>query len=116
MQKKLATILVTGLCMISIIGMAQTAPVQWSSVEGGNNHWYDIVNFERSWDQANTNAQTQRYGGMQGHLATLTSAEENVFVWSSCQANRYWLGGYQTDKVDEPGQLGMGYRRKTGMI
>ena len=90
--------LAMGLFMFGVVGMAQAAPIQWSS----NNHWYDVIDFNGTWDQANANAQNQTYNGIQGHLATLTSSEENDFVWTTFKTNEYWLGGYQTDKTDEP--------------
>ena len=76
--KKNLLLLVTGLCIFSIVGMAGAAPVQWNSADGGNNHWYDVISGMTTWDAANTAAQTMTYDGMQGHLATLTSIEEDT--------------------------------------
>ena len=76
--------------------LAQAVPVTWA----GNGHTYDLVtgSTQLNWDQARVLAE-----GMGGHLATLTSVEENDFVASLVSAQgigdiqRYWLGGYQTD-------------------
>ena len=88
-----------------IIGTANAAPIQWTT---GNNHWYDVVflNPVLEWEQARDLAQDSG-----GYLASLTSAEENEFVWHFLNSNlvgdslyqQYWLGGYQTDKLAEPG-------------
>ena len=93
------------LCAISLLlgvaGIAGAVPIKWS----GNNHYYDIVHFEtdQTWMVANTEAGTKTYLGMQGHLATLTSAAENSWVASNFFPNHtYWLGGYQFNKDDEP--------------
>ena len=98
MKKKMLTGLAMGLFMFGVVGMAQAAPIQWSV----NNHWYEAIAFTGTWDQANTDVQSKTYNGMQGHLATLTSADENNFVWSQFKTNKYWLGGYQTDNTAEP--------------
>ena len=45
-----------------------------------------------------------------GHLVTLTTADENDFIWNKLSGNKeqgtryasYWLGGYQTDLTVEP--------------
>ena len=101
--------------MFSMVGMAGAAPVQWKSADGENNHWYDVIIGVTTWDAANTAAQTLTYNGMQGHLATLTSLEEDTFVsdefnFSLPDINdpaplNLWLGGYQIgepDPSDEP--------------
>jgi hypothetical protein len=82
--------------------VANAIPIQWSVEQGGNGHWYDVIHYRSTWDDANAHVQTQHFNGMQGYLATLTSAEENLFVWSSFSFDGYWLGGYQTSKDNEP--------------
>ena len=81
---------------------ALAAPVQWRVEDGGNDHWYDVIHFSGTWDEANAHAQTQHLDGMQGYLATLTSAEENDYVWTNFPYNSYFLGGYQTETTSEP--------------
>ncbi len=86
---------------------ADASPIQWTSASGGNNHWYDYIAYTSLWDDANTHAQTQEYAGINGHLVTLTSAEENTFVWDSLNASfpnsfNAWLGGYQVSSPSEP--------------
>lgn len=86
-----------------IIGTANAAPIQWTD----NGHWYDVVFLDPvlEWEQARDFAQESG-----GYLVSLTSAEENEFVWHFLNSNlvgdsyykQYWLGGYQTDKLAEP--------------
>lgn len=54
-------------------------PVQWSTSDGGNGHWYVVAPYGAadSWEEAEAYAVS-----LGGHLATLTSADENSFVTS----------------------------------
>ena len=90
-------------------GNVLALPVQWSSANGGNDHWYDVVLVERetflSWEEARDLAEAAG-----GHLVTITSSAENEFVSSLLSKvdqdiKRYWLGGYQTDINNETNPL-----------
>jgi len=72
---------------------AHAEPVQWE----GNGHWYDSIGLSSTWIDAFKDARSRSYLDLPGHLATLTSQEENDFVWQTFQrnANAYWLGGFQ---------------------
>ncbi len=79
------------------------APVQWTVAAGGNDHYYDIVNYSGYWTSAKTDAES-----LGGYLATITSAEENAFIWDNYQSSitgisRPFIGGYQTSTDNEPG-------------
>lgn len=54
-------------------------PVQWSTSDGGNGHWYVVAphGVADSWEEAAAWAVS-----LGGHLATLTGADENSFVTS----------------------------------
>ena len=73
----------------------------------GTGHYYDVVtldnNKELSWDEAKTMAATLSYKGMRGHLATITSAGENEFIWRYLAAqsgiSSLFIGGYQSPAV-----------------
>lgn len=91
-----------GVMLSGLVGTAESAPMQWSSAVGGNGHWYEAIQYSGTWDMAHADAQTKYFNSVQGHLATLTSLEENNFVWDNLGINEYWLGGYQTDKNAEP--------------
>lgn len=91
--------------LLAAIGNANAAAVQWSSSAGGNDHWYEVVAVRNgiSWTAANAAA-----GAAGGYLATITSANENAFVFSLVDSPAFWnqqpggsnlgpwLGGYQT--------------------
>lgn len=88
--------------------MASTVPVRWSISDGGNGNWYDLVFESKSWDQARDAANSYTVTGVQGHLATITSAEENTFLVNTFLPGQsgkgFWLGGFQLpgqSKTDE---------------
>ena len=70
----------------------------------GNGHRYQLVPGSFTWKEANSNATSQG-----GHLATITSAEENDWVWRTFSAHLpsvavrnihyrgWWIGGSQED-------------------
>jgi len=76
--------------------LSQADPIVWDY----NGHGYEVITgpVERSltWDEARALAEA-----MGGHLATITSADENHFVSGLVSTDgrgnleRYWLGGYQ---------------------
>lgn len=94
----------TCLCAMVMSATASGAIVQWRVEDGGNGHTYETVRSASrvTWEQARDLAV-----GMGGHLATLTSASEDAFVFglvstdaSLWNANTFggpWLGGYQPD-------------------
>jgi hypothetical protein len=64
-----------------------------------NNHFYDFVSSQGiSWTNAQTLAANSTYFGLQGYLATITSAEEQNFIQSKVQGNG-WIGA--NDAVTE---------------
>lgn len=83
---------------------------RWPVEQGGNGHWYCVVRagVGIDWDDAQYLA--TRRGG---HLCTISSTNENEFVFglvdsaadwqlSNQFANGPWLGGLQADGSDEP--------------
>jgi len=86
------SLIVSGLATLLISGTHVCAtPVQWS----GNNHWYEPVLEEPGvrigWQAAQADAISRR-----GYLATVTSAEENQFVFALLGAE-FW------EPADVPG-------------
>ncbi len=67
-----------------------------------NNHWYDHIDYTADWYGARTHAETLSYNGISGHLVTLTSAEENVWVTTNLSNITGWLGGFQPAGSSEP--------------
>ncbi len=61
-----------------------------------NGHWYAAIDESVMWDEARAAAESLVFNGKQGHLATLTSAEENDWVFNNLPNNfSFWLGGIQ---------------------
>ena len=59
----------------------------------GNGHYFEFNSSTNiSWTAAFTAANSKTYFGLQGYLATITSIEENTFVYSKINAAG-WLGG-----------------------
>jgi len=82
-----------------------------------NGHWYTAVAAAGNWDAANAAAQQMTYRGITGHLATLTSEQENTFVATSLPASAsgsYWLGGYQDRSAPDYVEPAGGWRWVTG--
>lgn len=74
-------------------------PAQWKASDGGNGHWYQLRfgSPGLSWEASQSHAES-----IGGHLATLTSAAENDFVFGIANATAAyggspvvgpWLGG-----------------------
>ena len=84
--------------LVSLISLspvvAQAAPIQWTVGSGGNGHWYEFISTPTTAPNAFTAASGMSYLGMQGYLATITSAAENTFVSSTVAGGALaWLGG-----------------------
>ena len=87
-------------------GFADAAPVQWSE----NGHSYEVISAPVgiTWEDANAAAVASG-----GYLATITSQEENDFVFALVDFPDYWsdpitgnrgpwLGGYQSPPTTDP--------------
>lgn len=73
---------------------AHAAPVQWTTASGGNGHWYEYVSLPGgSWEDSLAAAAGSTFNGMQGYLATITSAGENDFLYSSVTGGAGWVSG-----------------------
>ena len=97
-MKKTLTALTLAICAI---GSVQAAPTQWTIGSGGNDHWYEFVSTPVDWHAARSAALGSTFGGMWGYLATLTSANENVFasMLAGNGAALAWIG--LTDQITE---------------
>ena len=80
---------------------APSGPVEWRIEDGGNGHFYEFVpKTGVTWTQANAASQTKSFGGVQGHLATVTSQDENDFLaaqFGHVVGDVGWLGGHQDE-------------------
>lgn len=68
---------------------AAAAPVIWA----GNGHAYEYIGQGLTWDAARAAALASTYNGQQGYLVTITSAEEQAFVYNSVTTAVAWAGG-----------------------
>jgi len=94
-------ILITLVVLLSVFGFAinlQAIPIQWSVEDGGNGHYYEILDDgsgAMSWETANTLAHS-----VGGELASITSADENTFfinIISNDQHHSLYLGAFRTE-------------------
>jgi hypothetical protein len=115
------TFIMTALAGICFWGStAGATPVQWSTSSGGNGHYYDFVLAPNIlWTDANATAQSLVVDGVHGYLATLTSAAENNFLFSTFSAQagplqEGWLGGYQDTSAPDYSEPSGGWRWVTG--
>lgn len=91
--------------MVSASG-AMATPVQWSA----NGHFYERVDSQVTWNQARAMANGMSYNGVQGHLVTITSLEENLFLTNDSALGDagadllhvHWTGGFQPAGSTEP--------------
>jgi hypothetical protein len=96
-------------------GGTASAPVY----DPGNGHWYQAVRVPGglTWYAAQAAATALSYAGYTGHLATITSAEENQFIIISLAPASYdglWLGGYQDTTAPDYFEPAGGWRWITG--
>ena len=96
-------------CVIAVFWMScvlEAAPVEWPVGDGGNGHYYEVVVVDPAitWGDAKTEAENTSYLGVAGHLATITSAEENDSVTELMAGVvvEAWVGGEQLPDSEEP--------------
>mgnify|MGYP000311223899 CR=1 FL=1 len=88
---------VSALVAAVMVSSVFATPVQWTAAAGGNDHWYDVVAnlgvtggpADIGWNAARSNALGSTFMGMNGYLATVTSAAENAFI-ANLSANAGW--------------------------
>lgn len=83
------------------------APVCWNE----NGHCYERIDEPfLSWFESRDMAKSMSYHGIAGHLATITSQEENEFITNSFRSSvpilldaaHFWLGAFQPAGSPEP--------------
>ena len=65
------------LTLLMINGSVIADPIQWTEAEGGNGHWYEQVAAGGVITWADAKVAAEQLGG---HLVTLGSLEENLFI------------------------------------
>ncbi len=77
-----------------------TVPVLWSKAAGGNGHYYQRVDQHATWANAKALAESMTFQGMKGHLVTITTPQENLFVSNRVLGiSTIWIG--LSRKTDE---------------
>ena len=110
MKTRAISLLIVSFVGLGAAGVGEAALTEWPVADGGNGHFYEPVSAASiTWTEAQTAAETKG-----GYLATITSAEENSFVFSVVDDDAYWylyggaavhgpwLGGLQPDGSPEP--------------
>jgi len=103
MRLNLSSVFATASLLTMLVTLPQHAfgvPIQWTTGDGGNNHYYDRVYVATDpnvyWNEAKTYAEASSYNGLQGYLVTITSAEENAFIANNFAGTTYldgsWIG------------------------
>lgn len=83
-------------CLLQLTGApAQAQLVQWTVESGGNGHWYQYIAAPSifapvSFAAARADALARSHLGLDGYLATVTSAEEQAFINGAFS----WLTGF----------------------
>ena len=105
MHSRASIALIASALFAGVAGAQSFQPVEWKVSDGGNGHWYAYVQWssDMRWWEARDWAVAH-----QGHLATLTTAAEDVFVTqlatSRSWPNPYigpWLGAYATNPCSQ---------------
>ncbi|MBK8232061.1 MAG: T9SS type A sorting domain-containing protein [Candidatus Eisenbacteria bacterium] len=80
--------------------VALRGPLVWPE----NAHAYELVSTLLTWEEARLAAEGRVWNGVLGHLATVTSPEENAFVFEQVlrDGGEAWLGGYQDPPSSPP--------------
>jgi Protein of unknown function (DUF642)/Fibronectin type III domain/Lectin C-type domain len=108
------------LCFAGVLPAAAQSPSP-PVYNPANGHWYQVVRVPGriTWSAARAAAQSQSFAGLPGHLATITSPEENQFLVSSVvngapYGEQWWLGGYQDRTAPDYYEPSGGWRWVTG--
>jgi len=113
-------------CLLAFLivcpNVSKATPVQWRIEDGGNDHWYEPVSLAQPiiWIDARDAA-----AAADGYLCTITSLEENTFVfnlvkdlpemWTFPNGDMGpWLGGYQDRSAPDYSEPAGGWRWVTG--
>ncbi len=110
---------VLGILVVLLGEQRLDGAVQWKVEDGGNGHWYELVDpgvgSRPLWRDAKVLAEESTYLGVSGHLATITSQGEQDFLWNNIYSqtlkdenSAVWFGftdnedfgGYES--VDQP--------------
>lgn len=78
----------------TLAGAPASAAVQWTTGVGANGHWYELVSTFLNFPGAVAAAELATpIAGYDAHLATVTSAEENAFIFDNVVSGLAWFAG-----------------------
>lgn len=81
---------------------ATASPAQW----GANGHYYEVIDVPGiDWFDAKVAAESLVYAGVPGHLVTISSSEESLWLTAAFGAeglHLHWIGAYQPTGSTEP--------------
>lgn len=88
------------LVAVGITTSSRAAPVQWKTSEGGNDHFYELVDGYYTWSEAMAIVTP-----LGAYLTTITTSGENQFIFDNLvnghlgDANHYqaWIGGSDSE-------------------
>lgn len=102
---------VVSVVVVSVL-LCSSRAVSWGApiLNPNNGHYYEFIGTGASWNDSRLQAASTSYLGLYGHLATITSLEEQTFVFSSIvqpnlpdsRSYAAWLGGFQPAGSPEP--------------
>jgi hypothetical protein len=91
-MKQIMTISVVIFVVLLARQQLWAAPVYYS----GNGSYYELLDSQATWSDANTAASALSYAGRTGHLVTITSVEENQFILDTFSPHQipygFWMG------------------------
>lgn len=97
-------------CLLSFAVSISCVSAWAAPILGDAGHYYDVISAQGiTWQDARVAALSNFYLGLQGHLATITSASEHSFVNAAILANgggEMWAGGYQDPAGETNPQAG----------
>jgi hypothetical protein len=101
--RRVWSVLSAGLLTAWALPLTVAAPIQ----NPANGHFYEAVAVSQgiTWNAANRAAPRRMHADLPGHVATITSIEENLFVtnhFRRATQNGYWLGGFQLRGILDP--------------
>ncbi len=88
MRRLLASLV--AMVVMFVGGEANAAAVQWSVSAGGNGHYYEAICVPGGIARTDADSAATAMGG---YLATIVSAQENSFVYSLVDDDRFWVVG-----------------------
>lgn len=105
MKKVFLACLTAGMLVAGNVANSNGSPIQWTVKNGGNGHFYEVVETSLSWSDAKDASEASTLHEVYGYLATVTSASENQFITellADAGLGEYWIGGFQPDGSIEP--------------